>query len=187
MKFKYEGFTALGQAVSATVDAKDEGEAAAALRDQGIFANQLVPDSSPMKTILPGNRTPPTQKSESEMMYPWQEAKVELVPPPVPEPAINRPPPTHDYNLPDRPEVIQSRIDFKVDPREEATLAKKPKLVVLERWRDDLDSNLKAISEVVAQYDKAPYKFGAPAKKNAVDEMIKQALMRAVKDYLNTN
>lgn len=168
MKFTFEGFTSLGQAVSDTVEAKDEGHAAQILRDKGIFASQFVPEGQPMKKILPGAHA--AAKQDGEMMFPWQD------PPPTPQ--------------------VKPTVRETTGPAQTQTVimpeADKKKIVLPDRaWKTNLKANLEAIEEVFEYYDKNKKslpKFSEAqiktAKADATEELLKQAFMRAVKEAL---
>ena len=166
MKFRFEGFTSLGQAVSDTIEAKDEGQAAQLLRDKGIFAQNFVPEGQPMTRVLPGGKP----MKEADVMFPWQD-------PPPPEPkktTVAAPPPASTEKT-----VIMTEEDKK-------------KIVMPERaWKSNLKANLEAIEEVFEYYDKNKKslpKFSEAqikaAKADATEELLKQAFMRAVKEAL---
>jgi len=164
MKFRFEGFTSLGQAVSDTIEAKDEGQAAQLLRDKGIFAQNFVPEGQPMTRVLPGGK--PMSK-EADVMFPWQDP-----PPPEPKKTTVAAPQTEKT-------VIMTDEDKK-------------KIVMPERaWKTNLKANLEAIEEVFSYYDKNKKslpKFSEAqikeAKAAATEELLKQAFMRAVKEAL---
>ena len=53
MEFRYEGFLKSGVPKRGLIDAGNEGEASAKLREMGVFANSLEPNGpSEMKTVL---------------------------------------------------------------------------------------------------------------------------------------
>ena len=52
MKFKYEGFLRNGSIKRGSIEAEDTGKAAEMLREEGIFAQQLVQAEQELKPIL---------------------------------------------------------------------------------------------------------------------------------------
>lgn len=165
MKFQYEGFNNVGQAKKGEIEAPDEGKAAELLRDEGIFAQKLVGEGETLKTVLPGNDTTKPDK----MVMPWQDPE---------------PPKLEDDEEFKKARERQKRIDERLfkKPAETKTL------IMPEReWKANLKHNLDAIDEVVAQFKKLRPKADkrtTAAKDAAVDELVGQAIKRAVAEAL---
>lgn len=169
MKFTYEGFNNVGQAKKGEIEAPDEGKAAELLRDDGIFAQKLCGEGEKLKTVLPGNDT-----AKSDMLMPWQE--------PAPSKPIMG-------SVTIAPDPVPQNKDFKEYWKQQrmSMPSEKPTIIIpAKEWKHNFKSNLKAIDEVLAYYEKSKDlpKFPAAtikaAKAAAVQELLKQAIMKAV-------
>jgi len=130
MRFRYEGFNKEAQIKRGFIDAQTHEEAATKLRDLGVFAQQLEPDSQePMKAIFDGG----------EALNP--------------EPVV------------DKPVGVSGQADTPTD------------------WRTELKSNIEAIKKVnlLASDLLKDVPEGKTGLKKAMDEMVLQLVLRAVK------
>jgi len=170
MKFAYEGFTALGEAKKDVIEAKDQGEAAKLLREKGIFAQNIAAEADgALKTVLPGN-----DKKKADMVMPWQDPAEEsqIIDPQKESKAKAR------Y---DAHRALQEPLP--AEPAKTLTI-----ILPTKEWKRRLKAHLDAIDEVVEQFEKLrpPKKHPTitAAKKAAVEELVKQAIMKAVADAI---
>jgi len=185
MKFAYEGFTALGEAKKDVIEAKDQGEAAKLLREKGIFAQNIAAEADgALKTVLPGN-----DKKKADMVMPWQD--------PAEESQIIDT--QKESKAKARYQIIDTQKESKAKARYDAHRALQEPLpaepaktltIILptKEWKRRLKAHLDAIDEVVEQFEKLrpPKKHPTitAAKKAAVEELVKQAIMKAVADAI---
>lgn len=170
MKFKYEGFNNMGQARKGEVEAPSEGKAVELLREDGIFAQKIVGEGEVLETVLPGNDEAPKEA----MVMPWQD------PAPAESKIIDPAPPKAKL-----PAIVPG---FPAKPAETKTI-----IVPGCKWKSNLKNNLDAIDEVVMHFEKLRPKSKkateldkriTAAKNAAVDELVSQAIKKAVAEAL---